>query len=107
MYRKFGIINLLREVVGRSAVAPLGCGEPRARVRGFVKFRPIVRRELAVWRGNHQSARQPSRRAINAQELLTVTVDVGSVDLCVAGKLMFVNRVHRHTTTGPLKFTSY
>ena len=99
LYRKFGIINLLREVVGGRPL-PLGCGEPRARVRGFVKFRPIVRRELAVWRGNHQSARQPSRRAINAQELLTV--DVGLVDLCVAGKVMFVNRVHRHTTTGPL-----
>ena len=37
--RKFGIVvNLLREVVGGRPL-PLGCGGPRARVRGFVKFR--------------------------------------------------------------------
>ena len=32
LYRKFGIINLLREVVGGRPL-PLGCGGPRARPR--------------------------------------------------------------------------
>ena len=44
LYRKFGIINLLREVVGGRPL-PLGCGGPRARPR-FRQVSSIVRREL-------------------------------------------------------------
>ena len=60
LYRKFGIINLLREVVGGRPL-PLGCGGPRARPR-FRQVSSIVRRELTRPRaGGRPTTRDPGQ----------------------------------------------
>ena len=59
LYRKFGIINLLREVVGGRPL-PLGCGGPRARPR-FRQVSSIVRRGLTKPRGGRPTTRDPGQ----------------------------------------------
>ena len=57
--RQFGVINLLREVVGGRPL-PLGCGGPRARPR-FRQVSSIVRRELTRPRGRRPTTRDPGQ----------------------------------------------